>query len=153
MKTTRTPPLSAAPAALVAVFCLAACTSSDTSVGFGLPHLSDVATLDVTTSPLEGVVHVTERGCFTLDVVAPADHATNGLWILWPDDALQDDETVHLPDGVNLTEGSHISGDGMLTTLNDLPDGANENSKIGSFGRFCGADTSDVIVLQHVTGG
>jgi hypothetical protein len=149
MKTTRAPLFWAA---LTATFCLTACTSSDASVGFALPHLSDVAALDVTASPVEGVVHVTERGCFTLDLVAPADQAADGLWIFWPDDTVQDDKTVHLPDDVSFTEGSHVSGDGMVITLNDLPDGADENTKIGSFGRFCEADASGVIVLQRITG-
>lgn len=85
-------------------------------------------------------------------MTTPADHAANGLCILWPDDALQDDEAVHLPGGTSFVEGSHLSGDGMATTLDDLPDGADRESKIGNFGRFCGADTSDVIVLRRVTG-
>ena len=139
-------------AVLVVVHCLAACSSSDTTVGYDLPRLRDVTGLDIATSPLQGVVHVTERGCFTLDVVTPADRAADGLWILWPDDAVQDDETVHLPGDVDLTEGSHLSGDATILPLADLPNGSDENTRIGGFGRFCGADTSGVVVLQRITG-
>ncbi|WP_328291189.1 hypothetical protein OG218_00210 [Kineococcus sp. NBC_00420] len=150
MRTTRTPPLLAAVVAAAVTFTVTACSSVDTSTGFGLPQLQDVTGLDITTSALQGVLHVTDQGCFTLDVLAPIDQAADGLWIVWPDDAAQDDKTVNLPGDVELTEDSRISASGMILALNDLPQGSDKNSKIGSFGRLCGADTSDVVVLQDV---
>ena len=138
-------------AVLVVVHCLAACSSSDTTVGYDLPRLRDVTGLDIATSPLQGVVHVTERGCFTLDVVPSAGQVPEeGLWIVWPDEAVHDDKTVRLPGDLDFTEGSPLDGDGTVLTLDDLPEGSNENSRIGSYGRFCGADESRVVVLQHV---
>ncbi|WP_337061809.1 hypothetical protein [Kineococcus sp. G2] len=135
---------------LTAVGALSACSPSEASVGMGIPHLSDLEGFEVVPVAVDGVVRVTEQGCFTLDVLSPADQAADGLWVVWPDDAVQDDKTVHLSDDVSLTEGSRVSGDGMIVALNALPGGADENSMIGMYGRFCGVDTSNVVVLRHV---
>ncbi|MBB2903624.1 hypothetical protein FHR75_004467 [Kineococcus radiotolerans] len=67
--------------------------------------------------------------CFTLDRVA-ADRAADGLLILWPDGTVLDNKTAHVRDGVSVTKGSHISGVRVVSTLNNLPGGSDENTKV-----------------------
>ena len=150
MRTARTPAVLAVLVTAGVTFTVTAFRAADTSTGFGLPQLKDVTGLDITTSALRRVLHVSDQGCFTLDVMAPTDRPGDGLWIVWPDDAAQHDKAVNLPGGVELTEDSRINANGVVSALNDVQRGSDKDSEIGSFGRFCGADTNDVVVLQDV---
>lgn len=140
-----------------AVLVLAGCSPVSDEAGFGLGDLSPQDRAEVLTSAgvsaraLDGTLSVAGNGCFRW-----RGDVGDDAWIVWPDSA-QPDRTdgaaVSLDDGSTVTDGSRLHGSGALVALDDLPAGADPDSYFGSFGRFCGAGDSGVIVLAEVTQG
>jgi hypothetical protein len=145
---TRRSPLLMLPALLALV--LSGCTSSE--VGFGLPTLdasaASAATADggAEPGPVSGTLAVESNGCFTWSTHDRAD----GPWVVWPDDAKQDGDAVILGSGERIVAGAALEGVGAIVELVDLPDGSNPDSYFASFGTFCSADSTGVLVLTKV---
>lgn len=142
---------------MVAVVTLTACSPVSDEAGFGLGDLSPedraevLASAGVSASTLDGTLSVAGNGCFRWKGDVGDD-----AWIVWPDSAEPDRSNgagVILDDGSTVTDGSSLRALGAFVALEDLPAGANPDSYFGSFGRFCGADDSGVVVLAEVTQG
>ena len=135
--------------ALVLVF-LSGCTSSE--AGLGLPVLSTsdaeaaIAAGDAEPGPVSGTLAVEPNGCFTWNSGEGADRP----WVVWPDDARHDGDGVILGSGERIVAGAELDGVGADVELADLPDGRNPDSYFASFGTFCSADVTGVLVLTRV---
>lgn len=133
---------------------LVGCSGTESEAGFGLPTLSHTEMQNVTSAPGStlttslGTLRVESNGCFTFE----ESDAANGrrAWIVWPDTAHQDGSAVVLGSGARLGQGDRLSGHAMHVGLSELPDGSNESSYFGSFGRFCDADANGVVLFTDV---
>jgi hypothetical protein len=149
---TRRSPLPVLLPALGLAF-LSGCASSE--VGFGLPTLdasaasAAIADGDAEPRPVSGTLAVESNGCFTWSTGEGADR----LWVVWPDDARQDGDGVILGSGERIVAGSELEGLGANVELADLPGGGNSDSYFASFGTFCSADATGVLVLTQVATG
>ncbi|MDT0157199.1 hypothetical protein Q9R19_06120 [Microbacterium sp. ARD32] len=141
---------------LVVVSSLSACGTAPTDEGgFGLGTLSSedaVRAADaagVVEGPLQGWLAVSSSGCFHW-----SGDIGDGAWIVWPDSARLDDADgarVVLENGEVIAAGSTLSGFGAIIALEDLPQGDERDSYFGSFGGFCGAGETGVVLLSEVT--
>lgn len=133
---------------------LVGCSGTEAEAGFGLPTLSHTEMQSAASAPGStftssfGTLRVESNGCFTFE---DSDEA-NGrrAWIVWPDTAHQDGSAVVLGSGVRLGQGDSLSGHATHVHLSDLPDGSNESSYFGSFGRFCDAGANGVVLFTDV---
>lgn len=139
---------------LTAAIGLVGCSSADSEGGMELPTLAPATQSAVThqsgatPEPLSGTLIVESSGCFTLDNSA----RTGGrrAWIVWPETARQDDDEVVLGSGRRIGQGARLNLAGAYVDLASLPDGDDPSSYFGSFGLYCSADDSGVIVLTRV---
>ncbi len=140
---------------IVALFALAlsftGCATADTGTeaGFGLPRMTAQDVADAITVPAAdraGALDVASNGCFHWSSADDDD----GAWIVWPEDAEQDADVVVLGSGERIGADSALTGRGRIVELADLPAGGDPDSYFGSFGRFCGADSAGVLVLEDV---
>ncbi|MBD3941196.1 hypothetical protein IF188_05720 [Microbacterium sp. NEAU-LLC] len=128
--------------------------SVSTESGFGLPTLAAEArhlvleASDRSPVPLDGDLRIEPSGCMTFDD-GSRDEDTHA-WIIWPDTAHQDGESVVLDSGSTLTQGDHIEGAGAYIDLGALPDAADSSSYFASFGRYCGAAARGVVLMTEV---
>lgn len=133
---------------------LVGCSASDSEAGFGLPTLgadqlqSVRAAAGSTPQERVGTLTVESNGCFTFE---DSEHSTDPrVWIVWPDTAHQDGDVVVLESGRRLAQGDSLSASAEYLDLADLPAAGDKTSYLGSFGRFCGADTTGVVVFTDV---
>lgn len=131
--------------AVVASSLLAGCAGGgDAEAGFGVPRQLEIDEVTDAREPINGTVVTEANGCFML---AQDSGATR--WIVWPPDAEQGQSgDVVVSGGEEFADGDVITGVGALVTLADLPEGANAESYFGSFGAFCDAGESGVVVLD-----
>lgn len=141
------------PATVALVIVAGALGGCAAEAGMGLPTLTpgDRDTVLVQaprgTASVTGALSVAGNGCFHwAQPGSPAD----GAWVVWPDDARQDGAEVVLDGGDRIGDGDGVRGEGGIVMLDDLPEGAEEQSYFGSFGRFCDADERGVLVLVTV---
>lgn len=136
------------------LFGLVGCTATDSDAGFGLPTLDAeqmqnvVSAAGSTADTRVGTLTVESNGCFTFE-----DSARSGgsaAWIVWPDTAHQEGDEVVLGSGARLGHGDSLSGRAAYVGLSALPESSNESSYFGSFGRFCDADASGVVLFTDV---
>jgi len=133
---------------------LAGCSGTEPEAGFGLPTLSQTEMQRVASDrgsafmTGSGTLRVESNGCFTFEESDTADGRRP--WIVWPDTASHDGSTVVLGSGARLGQGDDFSGHAVHVDLTDLPDGSNESSYFGSFGRFCEADASGAVLFTDV---
>lgn len=145
------PVVAAAGAALLAVVALGATgcagTSRDAQAGLGLPTSSpeSLAALARTPVPVEGTLHVAANGCFLWRDAAGTDR-----WVLWPPDAEHDGDHVRLADGTRVGDGARLRGAGLEVDAADLPTWQDHDGYLHSFGTYCSADESGVLVLDDV---
>jgi len=141
--------------ALVAGTALSGCAS--TEAGFGLPTLTAgeaeaaIDRADTQPEQLSGTIALETNGCFTWTSTQQDAVAPERAWIVWPEGFRQDGAVVVLDSGERVGDGDAVAALAAPATLADLPDGAAEDSYFGSFGLFCGADDSGVVILQDVT--
>ncbi|NCT92319.1 hypothetical protein GXB85_15365 [Cellulomonas sp. APG4] len=146
------PRARSATAALLVTVALAVtgCTGSpgDTQDGFGLPTSSPtmLAELPGATRPVEGTLRVATNGCFLW-----SDDGGAERWVLWPPDARHDGDHVRLADGTRVGEGAELRGTGIAVDAADLPTWQEEDGYLHSFGTYCAADESGVLVLDEVS--
>jgi hypothetical protein len=146
MKRSRLPVLFAT----LGLVSLSGCASSE--AGFGLPTLdasaasAAIAEGDAEPGPVSGTLAVESNGCFTWS----AGEGTERTWVVWPDDARHDGDGVILGSGERIVAGAQLEGVGAVVELADLPDGGNSDSYFASFGTFCSADVTGVLVLTRV---
>lgn len=136
---------------LFVVLALAGCTSSE--AGFNLPTLSETDAakfLDLYSEvprSLAGSLTVESNGCFTWN---SDDPDSDGAWIVWPGDASQDDDEVVLGAGERVGDGDAMNVTAGTVPLEELPQGADQNSYFGSFGLYCEADERGVLMITDI---
>ena len=129
---------------------LSGCSSSE--VGFGLPTLSPsdasaaIASGGAEPGPVSGELAVESNGCFSWST----GEGTVRPWVVWPDDAKHDGDGVILGSGERVAAGAELEGIGAEVELADLPHAENPDSYFASFGTFCAADDTGVLVLTEV---
>lgn len=95
--------------------------------------------------PIRGTVSVASNGCLRLlmdDGASP--------WIVWPPGSDLADNGGVQADGSRYYDGDALVGAGVLVALSDLPGGDNPDSYFSSFGGYCGAEQTGVVVLDAV---
>jgi hypothetical protein len=136
------------------LFGLAGCSATNAEAGFGLPTLDakqmqSVATVGGSTAETTfGTLIVESNGCFTFEDSSGSE--ASRAWIIWPDTARQEGDEVVLGSGARLGDGDSLSGRVAYVELSALPEAGNESSYFGSFGRFCDADASGVLLFTDV---
>lgn len=137
-------------AAVAMLVALAGCAS--TEAGFGLPTLSAATAAGIlggsSPSTVHGTLRTASNGCFLW--AGEQGSAEDGAWIVWPDAASEDADVVVLSGAERVRDGDALTAVGAVVRLADLPDGAEQSSYFGSFGRFCAADERGVLVLTEV---
>lgn len=113
--------------------------------GFGVAQLQSADQVEGVREPIRGTVSVASNGCLRLlidDGTAP--------WIVWPPGSELADNGGVVADGSRYYDGDVLVGAGILVDLADLPDGDNPDSYFSSFGGYCGADETGVVVFDAV---
>lgn len=139
-----------------ALLALAGCGAlGDAEVGFGVPRQNQIDEVTAERAPVNGTVVDAGNGCLQR-AMEDGSHP----WIVWPPNAGpghadEDFESAVEVEGVEYGDGSPVTGVGALVTLADLPCGSNADSYFGSFGGFCDAAETGVVVLDwlELTGG
>jgi hypothetical protein len=134
--------------AAVVVLLVAGCgPDGDDEGGFGVPTQPADAPLAGTRVPITGTVQVERNGCLMLDTGTGRPR-----WIVWPADQ-EDDQGQPVLEGRLVVDGDVLSGTGAELTADALPDWANRDSYFGSFGTFCSAEETGIVVLDDVARG
>ncbi|MCV2395170.1 hypothetical protein OEB99_12705 [Actinotalea sp. M2MS4P-6] len=75
-------------------------------------------------------------------------------WVVWPaasQAGAADDGSQVVLDGRPLVDGDKIQGTGLVTDATSLPGwGDSDGGYFGELGRYCGADSSGVVVFDEV---
>jgi hypothetical protein len=130
-------------ALLVLALLLAGCSGDDEG-GFGVPKQPAEAPLDGGRVTISGTVVVQSNGCLTLDTGIGAPR-----WIVWPADQ-EDDMGQPVVDGRVVADGDRLRGTGTQGTADVLPDWSNADSYFASYGTFCSAEETGIVVLDDV---
>jgi hypothetical protein len=88
-------------------------------------------------------VHVESNGCLTLDT------GTGTRWIVWPADQ-DDDQGQPVLDGRVVGDGDVLVGTGAELPVGALPEWWDADGYFGSFGAFCSAERTGIVLLDHV---
>jgi hypothetical protein len=121
---------------------------SDSEGGFGLPRQPDDAPVPGARESLDGVLRVEADGCFTWE-----SGSGERRWVLWPPGSEDAGAQVRLPDGALVGDGQALSGTGALVGATALPQWESADSYFRSFGTFCDAGDTGVVVLDAVRAG
>ena len=116
----------------------------ETLGGFGLPVVPEEG-VPGARGEVTGVLRVERNGCFTLEYEDGARP-----WVIWPRTARHDGAEVVLGDGTAVGDGTRLVGSGARLGADALPGWDDEDTYLGSFGRFCEAGDVGVVVLDEV---
>ena len=127
-----------------ALVLLAGCTDSDNEGGFGVPRQPADAPISGPRAEIRGTVSVASNGCLELEVAGGEQR-----WIIWPADQ-EDDMGQPVLDGRRVADGDVLSGTGTEVPADSLPDWDQGDSYLASFGGFCSAGRTGVVVFDDV---
>jgi hypothetical protein len=129
---------------VAALVLLAGCTDSGNEGGFGVPRQPADAPISGPRAEVRGTVSVASNGCLMLEVEGGEQR-----WIVWPADQDHDHGQPVL-DGRRVADGDVLSGSGAEVPADALPDWDNQDSYFASFGGFCSAGRTGVVVFDDV---
>jgi hypothetical protein len=135
-------PLAAATAAVAA---LTGCGGTvDDEGGFGVPRVPADARVDAPPTEIRGTVRVEDDGCLTLET-----GSGQRRWIVWPSDQ-EDDQGQPVLDDRVVEDGDVLVGSGTELPGDALPGWMRSDGYFVSFGGFCSAEETGVVVLGDV---
>ena len=118
---------------------------SDPADGFGIPVQPAAGTWGGERELLTGSIVTRENGCFFLDL---GDDDVR--WIIWPAGTQTDTHGRPEVAGHGVRGGDPVSGQGVLADATTLSGWSDDQSQFGSFGRFCSAEDSGIVVLDSI---
>jgi hypothetical protein len=132
-------------AGIAALVVLAGCTAPvDDEGGFGVPRVPADARRDAGPTEIRGTLRVADDGCLTLET-----GSGQRRWIVWPTD--QDGDHGHpVLDGRVVADGDILVGSGAEVPGDALPGWMRSDGYFVSFGEFCSAGETGVVVLEDV---
>jgi hypothetical protein len=122
----------------------AGCTDSGDEGGFGVPRQPADAPISGARAEVRGTVSVAGNGCLMLEVGSGEQR-----WIVWPADQ-DDDHGQPVLDGRRVADGDVLSGSGAEVPADALPEWDQQDSYFASFGGFCSAGRTGVVVFDDV---
>ena len=127
---------------------LAGCAQTDEGqAGFGVPTQPSDEPVAGVRSEIRGTVRVADNGCVMLET-----SGAGRRWIVWPAGQEHDQGQPVLADRL-VADGDVLRGTGALVSADALPGWADRQSYFGSFGTFCSAEETGVVVLDDVARG
>jgi hypothetical protein len=129
--------------ALAPLVLVAGCTGTAEG-GFGVPRQPADAAVDGPRAEVRGTVSVARNGCLMLDL-----GGGELRWIVWPSDQ-GDDQGQPVLDGRPVADGDVLSGSGADVAADALPDWDQKDGYFASFGGFCSAERTGVVVFDDV---
>jgi hypothetical protein len=129
---------------VAALVLMAGCTDSGDEGGFGVPRQPADAPISGLRAEVRGTVSVAGNGCLMLEVGSGEQR-----WIVWPADQ-DDDHGQPVLDGRRVADGDVLSGSGAEVPADALPEWDQQDSYFASFGGFCSAGRTGVVVFDDV---
>jgi hypothetical protein len=130
---------------LASLVLLTGCAGSgEGEAGFGVPTQPSDASVAGPRTDIRGTVRVAENGCLLLE-----PDGGGRRWIVWPA-GQEADQGQPVVAGRLVRDGDVLRGRGALGTGDALPGWADPNSYFGSYGAFCSADETGVVLLDDV---